>query len=134
MENFLPELTIANIIAFGINAYLFWKRGGQTVTRDLIDLQNNQINLQKGQIGILQDEVKTGDQRRHELGNKLQSITLEVGMLKGQMQEKDSKIEEYTKIFQGRDPQILEVLSEIRDFMKNLDARVTPAKGGASAA
>ncbi len=50
----------------------------------------------------------------------MQAITLEIGILKGKIQEKDTKLDEYAAILQNRNPELETVLKEIRDFMKIL--------------
>lgn len=75
-ESLLTIPVIANVLAGIVNAYLFWRSGGQKATKDLIDLQEKQIEA-------LKTDSELTRQRNHELANQIQMLSLKVGELEG---------------------------------------------------
>lgn len=109
-----------NLLGFAVNGYLFWKRGTSEATDKL-------IALQKEQISALTASEELTRKRNHDLGNQIQVLSLKVGKMEGQLQEKDEKLHEYVAILQNRNPEleaaltsIGESLKEIHEFMKLL--------------
>lgn len=85
-----------------------------SATKEVMDLQERQIEA-------LEKDANLSRSRNHDLANNLQGLTLEVGQLKGQLLEKEKKLEEYTTIFQNRDPELLKILTEIREIMVSVN-------------
>jgi chromosome segregation ATPase len=113
-------LTIVNVTGIGLLGgsilYNNWRSGKDKVGSEV-------LSLYKQQIGALEADILRGREKAHELGNQLQALTLELGKLRGEVVARDKQITEYREIFQNRDPQLLEILAEIRDFMASLDAK-----------
>lgn len=117
MDQLIALPIIANIVAGLINLFLFWKQGGQKATKDLIDLQEKQIET-------LKTDFDLSRTRSHDLANQLQAITLKVGILEGQAKEKDKKLEEYTQLLQNRNPELETVLKSIEQFMRVINEKL----------
>jgi len=56
-----------------------------------------------------------------EAAAQITQLRLDLATMRGQMVEKDIKLKEFTEIFQGKSPELVQILSEIRDFMKRLE-------------
>ncbi len=100
-----------NLVGFAVNGFLYVKRGTSQATKDLIDLQEKQIKA-------LKDDAEITRQHGHELGNQIQVLSGKVGKLEGQLSEKQRQLADYRAIFQNRDPELIKVLGEIKDFMQ----------------
>lgn len=68
------------------------------------------LELLRNELTALQEVVKQQEGR-------MLAQEKEISYLKGQLDEKDKKIKEYTQIFQGRNPNLEKVLEDIRNFM-----------------
>jgi chromosome segregation ATPase len=113
-------ISIISLAGIGVLAFSMfynnWRSGKDKVGTEV-------LALYKEQITALEADVLRGRDKGHELGNQLQLLTLEVGKLQGEIAARDKQIAEYREIFQNRDPQLQEILREIRDFMASLDAK-----------
>lgn len=74
--NIITIPAIVNIVAGIANLYLFWKRGEGRITRDIIGLQEKQIQS-------LKSDSEMTRRHNHELSNQIQALTLKVGQLEG---------------------------------------------------
>lgn len=110
LDDYINFNTFFLILSGLANVYLFWKRGGHSATKDLMDIQEKQIVA-------LKTDVELGRSRGHDLANHLQGLSLKVGVLEGQTIEKDKKLEEYLSIIQNRNPELETVLKSIETFM-----------------
>lgn len=78
--------------------------------------------------GELREQInKDYKERNEQLNTHILSLQAditkmgrELSELKGQLGEKDKHIESLTTLLQGRNPEVTQVLMEIRDFMKEL--------------
>jgi len=93
MEIWLPIINIAGFIVLIATQY---RKGKTEGTNELIQLLQSRDNAQKE---LIVDYQK-----------KFESIQAELGQLRGQLIEKDKKIDEYLLIFQGRNPQLTEFM------------------------
>ena len=119
--DFLQLLPIINVLGFVVMAgatYYNSKRSGEGPVRIEV------MELLDKQIAALKDEILRLREGNHARDQNIQSLTLEIGRMKGLMTSKDQQLEEFTKIFQNRDPEMLTVLNEIKDFMKLLHDKV----------
>lgn len=135
MEIWLPIINIAGFIVLIATQY---RKGKTEGTNELIQLLESRDNAQKELIADYQ--------------KKFEAIQAELGQLRGQLIEKDKKIDEYLQIFQGRNPQLTEfmkllteanaknaeivkgsqdymkatseTLKEIHNFMRQLDSKI----------
>lgn len=62
-------------------------------------------------------EHKAAQEKSHA---EINALTGKVGELTGQLREKDGKLAEYKEIFQGKDPKMDEVLSQLVEFMASM--------------
>lgn len=114
----LPFLYLIGFIIFG-GGYLFvqWKLGAKGVSSEVIATYKEQVAQLKEELIA---ETTGREQDRHDLKNEIQALGIKVATMQGQMLEKDKKLQEFTAIFQGKDPELKQILQEIRDFMKKL--------------
>ncbi len=117
--DFLPVINLIGFAVLGVATWYTNFRSGKD------KIGGEVLSLYKEQIAALEADVQRTRERSHELGNAVQKISLELGIVKGQLQEKDKKLEEYSAIFQNRNPELQQVLGEIRDFMKMIHAQGT---------
>lgn len=101
---FLPAsvITLVNLIAIVGGILYFKSKGGSQAAQDVINILNLRDVEQKQ---IILDYQKKFEDIKHELG-----------ILQGQIQEKDKKIEEYMGILQGRDPEQIQYMADMRKF------------------
>lgn len=111
MENFLHINIVEIGLLFVAAGYLFvyWTKGG-------INASERILNLYKEQVDALEKSIQITRTHNHELGNQVQKLSLDVGILKGQLQERDKKLDEYMTIFQGRGPEQEQYMAEMRTF------------------
>jgi len=80
------------------------------------------LGFMRGQIESLQELVRQSKAEARELQSKylieIKELNGKLENLSGQLTQKDLQLQEYTKIFQGRDPQILHLLSEQQNYWK----------------
>lgn len=103
LSEYLSLITTVGVIVFGLSyAFAQWKNANK---------------------GISSEVITTNEKRIIQLKEDVQVLSLKVATMEGQMIEKDKKLQEFTTIFQGRDPELKTILTEIRDFMKALTAQ-----------
>ena len=94
-----------------------FKRGGDEVDSKL-------IVQQKEYIVALEDKNAKQTAERTNLINshqvQLTDLNKQLGILQGRLDEQGKKLEEYKSLLEGRDPQMISALREIREFMKTL--------------
>lgn len=56
---------------------------------------------------------------------QINSLNAEVGRLGGIIQEKDKQLGDYKEIFQGKNPQLEEILIKLVNFMEKVDTRLS---------
>jgi predicted nucleic acid-binding Zn-ribbon protein len=120
LSDYINFNTVLLLFSGFVNVFLFWKRGGQEATKELIDLQEKQIEAMK-------HDMDMSRERGHALANDIQKLSLKVGYLEGQAQEKDKKIEEYIAILQNRNPELETVLKSIEKFMHLINDKIDNA-------
>lgn len=80
------------------------------------------LGFMRGQIESLQELVKQSKAEATERQSKylleIKELNGKLENLSGQLTQKDLQLQEYTKIFQGRDPQILQLLTEQLNYWK----------------
>jgi len=79
---------------------------------------NQSIETETGILGFYQkqNDALTKLIKDHE--NEINKLQDDLHSLEAIVEEKDKKLQDYMIIFQNRDPQLIEILKEIRDFMK----------------
>lgn len=122
MNNFNEWITIINLAGFGILGvsmfYNNWRKGTNNV-------EDKVLSLYKEQITALEADIVRARERSHELGNQIQTLSIEVGKLRGEIVARDKQLDDYKQIFQNRDPQLLEILTQFRDYMIRNEQRNT---------
>lgn len=126
----LDTLTVSTIFGFfaGIGilvagsgyAYAQYKRGGSDAdVKTIISLREY--------IETLEDKNKRLSEEKSQLINSHQvqitELTKNMGVLQGRFDEQAKQVEMYTKILQGRDPEMMAVLGEIKELLKRLDIK-----------
>jgi len=111
IQDALPYINILGFILL-FSGYLFaqFRFGGRDVTKEVIAT----YKVRQDQLEAL---LKEAQERITQLG-------LDLATMQGQLLEKDKKLEEFTKIFQGKSPELVEILKEIKDFMKKLSEQI----------
>lgn len=96
-----------------IAGYLYsqFKFGSRGVAKEVIET----YKLRQDQLELLLKEAQA----------QITQLSLDLASMKGQLIEKDKKLEEFTQIFQGKSPELVQILKEIRDFMKKLAEQST---------
>jgi len=94
-----------------------FKRGGDEVDSKLIAQQKEYIVALEDRNKKLTDE-RTLLITSHQA--QLTDLNKQIGVLQGRLDEQTSKLEEYKKILEGRDPELLTALVEIKGFMEHL--------------
>ncbi len=104
--------------------YLFtqFKFGGKGVAKEVIDTYRERQTQLEEQLKLAQ-EMTT--KVTNDLKNEVQALRLDLASMQGQLIEKDKKLQEFTEIFQGKSPELIQILAEIRDFMKKLSTQST---------
>lgn len=123
--DWLPIINILGFLSLG-SAYIFiqWRQGGNKAAADVITAYKEQVALNREEISKL----------NHELG-----------ILQGQLKEKDERIKLLEQLVQNRNPDMIEfmktssqvsqnaseymkhsseTLTEIKDFMKVINAKL----------
>lgn len=85
-------------------------KGRSSVSAEVINTYEVQVKQLKEQIAEMREDIK--------------SLTLKVGEQTGIIQEKDRQITQLQEILQNRNPELIEVLQEIRTFMKDLHNQI----------
>lgn len=70
-------------------------------------------------------------QQKHQI--EIKDLHGQMENLRGQLQEKDKLLDHYTKIFQGRDPQLSEILQNVAESLKNIEQFMGEMKDNVSA-
>ena len=112
LSEYLPLLNILGFIFLGIGfLYVQLRVGGKGVAKEVIDNYRTRQDQLEAQLG--------------RTNRELQDLKLEIARMNGQVIEKDKKIEELTTIFQNRNPELVEILKEIRNFMHRIEKQTT---------
>jgi len=107
-------ISFAGVAFLGVSTFLTnWRSGKDKVGNEV-------LVLYKEQVSALEADVLRARDRSNELGNQMQTLSIELGKLKGEIVARDKQLSEYKEIFQNRDPELQQVLTEIRDFMGDI--------------
>lgn len=136
--------TVMTAIAILAAAFLYWRKGGNQASAEV-------IATYKVQVDQLKEAV-------HDLKERADRQSDEIGQLKGRLAEKNDRIKDLEAILQGRNPEMVQfmqyltkvakqseehmknygtlpaVLLEVRDFMHNMNehfAQHTDGRTGA---
>lgn len=152
--NLFGGLSGIGVLAAGFGfAYAQFKAGGGKAKDDLVTTYKEQLSIEREKTEQLKLEKETLVQSHQ---TQLNELTKQLGILQGTVQAQDKKIKEYTDILQGRSPEqtqfmkvvldeikknqqvtpaaqkymrdTAEILSEVRDFMKELNKERKGAK------
>lgn len=126
MNNFnswLPILNSLGIIIFAVSVYYNNRKSGA-------DRVENQV---MANFRILDDQQKgiIKDQTEDLAGMKVRLSQLEKDLseLKGKIDAKDVQIKNLNEIIANRNPELLSVLNEIKNFMSQLNGKMKDSKG-----
>lgn len=115
MKNLLDYLPLINILGFAILAiatFYYNARSGKSKIGDEV------LSLYEKNIDALKEDVSRSRDANHDVKNQMTTLTLRLGQLEGQLKEKDLRITELMAIIENRNPELENILREIRDFMK----------------
>lgn len=90
--------------------YLYVRKANKS---QVSEIDGNTIASLKRQIDAYTSEVATYKQQMYQM-------TLRVGEQQGIITVQKETIEKYEKILQNRNPELTDILKEIRDFMKDI--------------
>lgn len=82
--------------------------------------KNQSSEIDAGTIGSFKRQVEALTSEVQGYKTQMHELTLLVGEQKGIIKVQKETIEKYELILQNRNPELLEVLKEIRDFMRTL--------------
>jgi archaellum component FlaC len=110
IAEYLPAILIA--IGFGAQAFVQWRSGINKGQQEGLDNYKKVAESYEKRIEVMSDEHKAQlerlDKNHRETIAAMQlqvnSLTEKVGTMKGQLDEKDKRLQEYLQIFQERDP------------------------------
>ncbi len=126
IQPYLIPLTIgvATIIIF-IGQLISGKNDRQaqnnTVSSEVINAYAEQVKQLREKAS---EEKKSYDLNLKELRKEISDLTLRIGEQNGKIQEKDRVILEYKEIFQNRNPELVDVLKQIKDFMVEIHGKI----------
>jgi len=111
MNNFLQTFSI--LVPVVVVIFLAWKeyRSGSSALRKDINSDYIERNQQ------LEEKLKIFELKLHEVS--IQMVKLEATII-----EKDKHIDSLTKLIENRNPELIVVLTEIREFMKSVKGLV----------
>lgn len=100
ISGFLPSLYFVGLLSLG-GGYLFlqWKAGGNNAAVAV-------ITALKEQVAILQRQTE--------------NLTHEVGVLTGQLKEKNERVSALEQVLQGRSPEQEQYMNDMREFTKGV--------------
>lgn len=120
ITNLTPYINLLGFISMVAAGVLYWRRGASKTSSEVLDLYEKNISALKEQMARMSEEHKEQlaayDKKHHDLRNELQTLTLQLGNLQGQLTEKEKKIEDYIKVFQGRSPEQEQYMEDMRLF------------------
>lgn len=77
------------------------------------------LQIYERSVVAIKEEMLIERNKRHEIGNQLTVLTGKVGILEGQLIEKEKKLKEYMEILTLRNPQFEELLSKFNETQEN---------------
>jgi len=115
MIDFLPYMNLIGLVLLFIG-YIFAQLnfGGKDVAREVIVAYKER----QDQLELLLKDAQA----------RIAELALDLASLKEQLLEKDKKLEEFTRIFQGKSPELIDVLFEMRDALKQLPKKLEKEK------
>lgn len=91
-------------------------------------VSNETLTAYVAQVALLKDKQAEDkisyDATVEKFSKQISELTLRIGEQTGIIGEQQKRIDEYKEIFQNRNPDLLEVLKEIRTFMGDLHSKV----------
>ncbi len=117
--NKLPTafLWIYALVITALAAFIFFRKSTATADSATIASLNRQLQTQGAEMESMDGKIK-----QFELN--FITLTKLLGEKDGIISTKNDQLQQYEKIFQNRDPELLKVLGNISNFMKSLDGRV----------
>ena len=102
LDQYIGLINIVGFLILGATmVFTQWRLGGNQVAGEVITTYKEQVVQLRQE---LENERQGRIQDRHDLQNKLTSLDLQIAQMRGQLIEKDKKIDEMTAILQGKDP------------------------------
>ncbi len=107
------------LIGFGmlVGAIVYWRKGGNKASNEANTalLQLNETS--RLQMDTMKASIKGLEDREREQGK-------EIGRLQGILSEKEKQIAILQSVDIGKNPQLMNVLTEIKDFMHNINVHM----------
>lgn len=114
MQIFQEMLPYVGFLGFAVTTmgmlFMWRSSGAMQVSKDI-------INTYKTRVDQLEENEKISRERVHE-------HTKEIAKLQGVLEEKDKYINQMREILQNRNPELTEVLKEIRKFMESINGHM----------
>lgn len=123
------NLTTITVAAAGVVLFVQQLMNG----RSKLNVQNQTVSNETltayvAQVALLKDKQAEDkisyDATVEKFSKQINELTLRIGEQTGIIGEQQKRIDEYKEIFQNRNPDLLEVLKEIRTFMGDLHSKV----------
>lgn len=116
-----PIITVLAVLASAVSiAYTTYRYNSSPAKRDLVDLYEKQIDA-------LREEKAEFDEKYHEIRSQLAAMNLELSKkienLTGQLQEKDRQVNELSAILANRNPELIEILVELKNLMFSINQK-----------
>lgn len=101
---------ILALIGVGLGIYQ-WRIGTSKISGDTIEAYKSQVELYEKRLG---DQTTT-----------INTMSQQIGELRGMITAKDKQIDDMRKILENRNPELENVLKQLTLFMKSVDDRLT---------
>lgn len=114
MTSLLSHVDINTIVLAVIGVLLGvyqWRSGSSKISSDTIEAYKSQVELYEKR---LSDQVTT-----------INTMSSQLGELRGMIVAKDKQIDEMRKILENRNPELESILKELTHFMQSVDTRLT---------
>ncbi len=119
-----------NLLVMAAAVFLFWKKGGNDAEskatgayKNVADAYEKEINQLKTQMTAQAEAFrKQMHEQSESFRAEINALTAKVGELTGILQEKNDRIKTLEEIATNRNPEIITLMTDIRNFMQNINA------------
>jgi hypothetical protein len=119
ISQYLPIINVLGFIALGTAIfYTQFKSGAKQVSSEVITNYKALDDQKTQQIEALKQDV---EEIRANMRSSEKGFIERIAKLEGQLKEKDNQLKMVHQILANRNPELEQVLGEIRDFMQSID-------------
>jgi len=109
---------VTTLLVVAFLGFKEWRSGSKKITQEVIANYDTLDKQQKANIQECRDNLVGATKAMHELENR---FTGRISKLEGIVSEKDKQIQTLNQIATNRNPDLENVLKDIRNFMKNIN-------------